>query len=228
MDVKVRARLHRALGDEVRLKIVDELLLADRTPAELGETVDLPSNLLAHHLGVLEETGLVIRHLSEGDRRKRYLSLERYLIEGLVPGKTLGARSVLFVCTHNSARSQFAEAALKVAALKVQTDLVVQSAGTLPTASVHPKAVAAAAELGISLEGGRTKAYDEVVGEPDLVISVCDRAHEAPMPFEARSLHWSIPDPIGVNRVGAFRSSFIEIGDRVDRLVDAIEGGDRS
>lgn len=220
MDIERRARIHRSLGDEVRLKVVDALMLADRTPAELGELVGLPSNLVAHHLRVLEESGLLLGHRGEGDRRKRYLSLDQALLEPSVPHTPLRAGSVLFVCTHNSARSQFAEAALKK-----RIDLDVQSAGTIPADRIHPKAISTAAGMGIELASGRPKPYDEVRGAPDLVISVCDRAGEAPMPFPARRLHWSVPDPVEVDRVDAFRTAFGTISDRVDRLVEAIEGG---
>ncbi len=218
--IEDRARLHRALGEEIRLRIVDELLLADRTPAELGDTVGVASNLLAHHLGVLEESGLLVRQVSEGDRRKRYLSLRSNRLVGLGLSKQVTAGSVLFVCTHNSARSQFAEAVLRS-----RLDLVVQSAGVKPAAAIHPKAVSTAIEMGVEIAGGRPKTYNQVQGTPDLVISVCDRAREATMPFASPNLHWSVPDPVAVDRLDAFRNAFRTIENRVDRLVDAIQGG---
>lgn len=220
MSTEDRARIHRALGDELRLRLVDELILGDMTPAELGDLTGLPSNLLAHHLGVLEESGLLLRRHGEGDRRKRYLSLDRDLLGGVIPTPPVIAGSVVFVCSHNSARSQFAEAALRS-----RSDIEVQSAGPLPADRVHPKAVSAAAEMGIALATGHPKPYDQVRGAPDLVISVCDRAREAPMPFRAARLHWSIPDPVEVDRVEAFRIAFGTISRRVDRLVAALEEG---
>ena len=75
MNRAARARVHAALGDEHRLQIVDELYFADRTPRELGESLALPSNLLAHHLNVLEDAGLIGRVRSDGDRRRRYVKL---------------------------------------------------------------------------------------------------------------------------------------------------------
>jgi protein-tyrosine-phosphatase len=212
--------MHRALGDEVRLRIVDELLLADRTPAELGEIVGIASNLMAHHLGVLEDNGLLVRRSSEGDRRRKYVSLDDGVVRGLVPVEPIRASSVVFVCTHNSARSQFAEAMLKT-----RVDLPVQSAGTTPADVIHPMARSAASELGVELTGSVPRAYAEVSGTPDLVVSVCDKAREAPTPFRGRSLHWSIPDPVTIGRPDAFMTAFSAIASRVDRLVDAIEGG---
>jgi len=219
MDISQRARIHHALGDQVRLQVIDELFLADRTPVEIGDLVGLPSNLLAHHLAVLEQTGLLTRHQGEGDRRRRYLSLNYDLLANTVTRSPTMARSVLFVCTHNSARSQYAEAALRD-----RIGVEVQSAGTIPADQIHPKAVSAAAEMGVELASGNPKAYDQVRGTPDLVISVCDRAREAAIPFRARHLHWSVPDPVEVDRVEAFRTAFRSINERLDRLVDALRG----
>lgn len=206
--------VHRALGERTRLTIVDELLLNDRTPAELVETTGLASNLLAHHLDVLEQAGLISRHESEGDHRRRYVVLQQQVLGEATARLGFSPRRVLFVCTHNSARSQFAEAALRL-----RSDLEVSSAGPSPGRSVHPKAVQAAAELGVDLAGLRPKAYDQVALSQDLVISVCDRAREASTPFQGRRLHWSVPDPVGANRLDGFRSAFREIDQRINILV---------
>ncbi|MGB5757862.1 MAG: winged helix-turn-helix domain-containing protein, partial [Acidimicrobiales bacterium] len=72
-----RAQLHRALAEPHRLEIVDELALSDRSPTELGHQLGMASNLLAHHLDVLEAAGLIERVTSTGDRRRRYLRLCR-------------------------------------------------------------------------------------------------------------------------------------------------------
>ena len=74
-DLSARAAVHRVLGDERRLAIVDELRRSDRTPSELGDLTDTPSNLLAHHLEELERAGVVRRVRSEGDGRRRYVQL---------------------------------------------------------------------------------------------------------------------------------------------------------
>ncbi len=57
--LEIRASRHAALADVARLAVVDELALGDRSPSELQTITGLPSNLLAHHLNVLEEAGLV-------------------------------------------------------------------------------------------------------------------------------------------------------------------------
>ena len=70
-----RAAVHAALGEPVRLAIVDRLGPGDASPGELAEAVGLGSNLLAHHLKVLEEAGVIRRVRSEGDRRRSYVQL---------------------------------------------------------------------------------------------------------------------------------------------------------
>ena len=72
-----RAARHAALGDPLRLQIVDPLAWGDLTPGDLAAALGLTSNLLAHHLGVLEAAGLVSRRRSEADRRRSYVSLTR-------------------------------------------------------------------------------------------------------------------------------------------------------
>ncbi len=101
---------------------------------------------------------------------------------------------VLFLCTHNSARSQMAEGFLcALAGDRVE----VESAGTEET-RVNPLAVRAMAEVGIDLSGHRSKTLDRFLGERwDYVITVCDSANErCPVfPRGARRLHWSFEDP---------------------------------
>ncbi|HEX6285845.1 MAG TPA: ArsR family transcriptional regulator, partial [Acidimicrobiia bacterium] len=55
-------------------------------------------------------------------------------------------------------------------------------------------------------------------GELDVVVSVCDRAHEAGVPRAGKTLHWSVPDPVPMGTVAAFRSSFDDIARRIERL----------
>jgi arsenate reductase len=100
---------------------------------------------------------------------------------------------VLFVCTHNSARSQMAEALLRDFA---GDEFDIASAGTAPT-SVHPLAEAVMAERGLSLRSHRSKPLSEVSTRWDYVITLCDRAFEDCPDFPAKTsrLHWSIEDP---------------------------------
>src|SRR5262250_3966959 len=97
-----RAALHGALSDPGRLRIVDTLALGDTSPSELAAMLAMPSNLLAHHLRVLEQAGLITRRRSDGDRRRTYLQLIPGALESLTHPAARMARRVLFVCTANS------------------------------------------------------------------------------------------------------------------------------
>jgi arsenate reductase len=101
---------------------------------------------------------------------------------------------VLFLCTHNSARSQMAEGLLRHLA---GDRYAAFSAGTEAT-HVRPLAIRAMAELGIDISAQESKTLDRYLGEPfDAVITVCDQAADAcpVFPGAKRRLHWSFPDP---------------------------------
>lgn len=210
MDLESRARRHAALGDPHRLTIVDRLRLSDHTTTELAELTALPGNLLAHHLKVLEKAELIERRPSEGDKRRKYVVLRQAALGSLLGESTPPPGRILFVCTHNSARSQFA-----AALWNRHTGTQVDSAGAEPAARVHPLAVKVAREFDIDLGEAVPRGYDEIRRAPDVVISVCDRAKEGPMPIDAPRFHWSIPDPVAVGGVEAFRSSFRLIESRI-------------
>lgn len=212
MDLHSRAQVFAALGDPHRLAIAEELGRSDRTPAELAGLVGLPSNLLAHHLNILEAAGLVERRRSEGDGRRRYLVLRPFAVSiGRTGPRPRG--TVLFVCSRNSARSQFA-----AALWQARTGEPAQSAGHTPASRIHPLAVRAADEHGLDLTGAIPKGFQHITGNPDLVVTVCDVANEGDLPFSGERKHWSIPDPVGGGRISAFRSAFEEILMRVERL----------
>jgi arsenate reductase len=101
---------------------------------------------------------------------------------------------VLFLCTHNSARSQMAEGFLRALA---GDRFDVASAGTQAT-RVQPLAIRVMADVGIDLSGHSSKIVDAFVEQPwDYVITVCDAANEACPVFPKKSsrLHWSFEDP---------------------------------
>ena len=107
-SLELRAARHAALADPARLRVVDALALGDRSPRELGERLGLASNLLAHHLKVLETSGLVERRRSEGDGRRSYVRLVTDAMPTEASDLDIRVPRVLFVCTANSARSQLA------------------------------------------------------------------------------------------------------------------------
>lgn len=211
--VEERAAVFAALGDPHRLVIVDALELTDLTPSDLAAVTGMPSNLLAHHLRLLADTGVVITSRSEGDGRKRYVTLVPETLRGIAGRGPTVTGAVAFVCTHNSARSQFA-----AARFEQLTGESASSAGTQPAPSVHPAAVEAARSYGLDLSGRVPRHYDTL--DPcDVVISVCDRALEYGLPAHRRHLHWSIPDPATAPGSSAFASAFAEIDRRLTRLV---------
>ncbi|MEO6084253.1 MAG: helix-turn-helix domain-containing protein [Umezawaea sp.] len=214
-ELVARARVHAALGEPARLAIVDRLLLGDASPSEVSAEFGLPSNLLAHHVKLLEQAGLLERSRSEGDARRTYLRLRTAALTGLVPSGVRQARRVVFVCSHNSARSQLA-AALWAKRSKVPT----ASAGTQPAARVHPLAVTTARAHGLSLARARPRHVEQVLRPDDLVVAVCDNAHEELDPTDR--LHWSVPDPTSAGTEEAFDSAFLDLTDRVERLAPAV------
>ncbi len=135
--------------------------------------------------------------------------------------------SVLFLCTHNSARSQMAEGILR----KLGGDRVeAASAGTEAT-RVHPLAVREMAERGIDISGQRSKIMNELLGERfDYVVTVCDNAREScPIfPGSPERIHWSIPDPAAVEgdektRQAAFKRAAGELTTRIRYLLALLE-----
>lgn len=131
---------------------------------------------------------------------------------------------VLFLCTHNSARSQIAEALLTRYG---GDDFVVRSAGTEET-RVNPDAVRVLAELGIDWSGAESKTLERFLGEPwDYVVTVCDRARQAcpVFPGTTNSLHWGLDDPSAVEgtdevRLAAFRATAQELAVRLRPFIE--------
>jgi len=216
-DAVRRVQIHAALADPGRLVIVDRLLLADASPSELQTALSMSSSLVAHHLGVLEGAGIVRRVRSEGDRRRSYLRLIPESLDLLVPSAAWHAERVVFVCTQNSARSQLA-----VAVWNRRSSLPATSAGTHPAAEVHPSAVAAAARRKLQMRPHTPRHLDDVVRPTDVIIAVCDNAHEE-LPADGRRLHWSIPDPARVGRADAFDRVLDELTVRIDHLAPTLD-----
>jgi ArsR family transcriptional regulator, arsenate/arsenite/antimonite-responsive transcriptional repressor / arsenate reductase (thioredoxin) len=214
-ELVARARIHAALGEPSRLAIVDALILGDASPGEIGTVLGLPTNLLAHHLGVLQDAGIIERSRSEGDRRRTYLRLRHETLAALLPPALGPVPRVVFVCTHNSARSQLA-----AALWAKHSSIPATSAGTDPAPKVHPRAVRVGRRHGLTLQIAATAHVRDVVRDTDLVIAVCDNAHEN-LAGRVR-LHWSVPDPAPADTDAAFEAAFADIAARVDRLAPAL------
>lgn len=140
-------------------------------------------------------------------------------------------KRVLFLCTHNAARSQMAEGILR---LLGGSAVEVESAGTEPS-RVHPLAVRALADLGIGIGTQRSKHVDEVAGQRfDYVITLCDQAREVcpVFPGAPERIHWGFDDPAAVagsdeERYEAFRRTARELTTRLRPFV-ALLGRDHT
>ncbi|GAB2488564.1 arsenate reductase/protein-tyrosine-phosphatase family protein [Nocardiopsis aegyptia] len=215
-ELSRRAALHAALADPVRLAITDTLCTGDAAPSELGERLGLRSNLIAHHLRVLEEAGLLTRSRSEADHRRVYIRLLPEALTALVPTSLLRAPRVVFVCTRNSSRSPLA-----AALWQHRSTIPAASAGTRPGERVHAGAVRAARRHRLFLDAERTAHVHDVVRDDDLVVAVCDSAHEE-LPRTRERLHWSVPDPVHTGTDEAFEDAFAQLSDRIERLAPAV------
>ena len=231
----------KLLAHDVRWVLVTALAESDRRVQELVTLLARPQNLISYHLRLLREAQLVKERRSSADGRDVYYSLDlahfRLLFQesGLalhpalacvepVEPDLVGERPfrILFLCTHNSARSQLAEGILRATA----GDWVsVFSAGSQP-GSVHPLAVRAAHELGYDISQQQSKHMDEFAGRPfDYVITVCDQVREVcpVFPDGPEQIHWSFPDPAAVvgteaERLAAFGQTAHELATRLHFL----------
>ncbi len=242
----------KLVAHEQRWKLLRLLAGSDRRVQELVALVGEPANLVSYHLRRLRDQALVRERRSSADRRDVYYSADLGRIQGLflASGEALHpalgqaadepsratSRStrrprrkprILFLCTHNSARSQMAEGILRHLAGE---RLEVRSAGTEPS-RVHPLAIRAMAERGIDIGAQTSKHSDEFAGQRfDYVITVCDRASEVcPIfPGDPRRIHWSIPDPAAVEggaavRARAFEEAGQELTTRIRYLLALLE-----
>jgi protein-tyrosine-phosphatase len=135
---------------------------------------------------------------------------------------------LVFVCTANTARSQLAAALWKQA-----SDIPATSAGTHPAESIAPGALRVAARHDLDLPEARPRHLADVVTDHDLVVTVCDNAHEelatrpdstaGPDPGGAdaarvRRLHWSVADPVPTGDPAAFDTAYDDLARRVTQL----------
>lgn len=241
----------KLLAHELRWSLLEALARSDRRVQELVELVGQPANLVSYHLRRLRDQALVRERRSAADGRDVYYSVDLERIRGLYfatgetlhpalaqPGieeasdttsRTSPPTRVLFLCTHNSARSQMAEGILRhIAGDRVE----VQSAGTEVT-RVHPLAVAAMElkKIDINQNQHRSKHMDEFAGQTfDYVVTVCDNAREScPIfPGDPERIHWSIADPSAVEgddatKLHAFSAAADELAGRIRYLLAVID-----
>jgi ArsR family transcriptional regulator, arsenate/arsenite/antimonite-responsive transcriptional repressor / arsenate reductase (thioredoxin) len=210
-DLKARAAKHAALADPLRLLAVDLLSDNDLSSTELQTLLGIPSNLLAHHLRILEDQGLISRSRSQGDRRRTYVHLEEGSTSPLQPVPAMKAHRIVFVCTANSARSQLAAALWQKA-----SPIPATSAGTHPADRIDPGTINAAGRHHLDFPDLTPRSIDDVLAAEDFIITVCDTAHEELGGTDA--IHWSVPDPVLVGTPAAFDAAYNDLAIRVSEL----------
>lgn len=132
-------------------------------------------------------------------------------------------KSVLILCTGNSARSQMAEGLLKHI---TKGEYEVHSAGTKPSL-VRPEAIKVLQEIGIDISDNRSKSVDEFANrEIDYVLTVCNNAKEnCPyFPAQTKLIHHSFEDPAEAQgdeeaRLAVFRKIRDEIKDYLEQMI---------
>ena len=194
----------------LRWALLTELAASDQRVRELAAAVDEPQNLVSYHLRLLRSAGLIDARRSNFDARDTYyhLNLSRCAVAfneaavalhpALTPApatKRVAARSVLFLCSGNSARSPMAEALLqKMGRGRIRA----ASAGSHPKPHIHPNAIRIMRDMyGIDLGGSRPQPLIAVARRRfDYVITLCDKVREyAHEHGVATAMHWSLPDP---------------------------------
>lgn len=241
----------KALAHEVRWHIVLLLARSDRRVQELVTALGEPQNFVSYHLKQLRQLHIVTEHRSAADGRDIYYSLDLDQVRDLyrLTGATLHPAlqydesrryrppiaapiRVLFLCSHNSARSQMAEGCLRAFS---GGWIEAFSAGTQPT-DLHPLAVQVMADLGIDITPQWAKPLDHVLESSyDYVVTVCDIARERcpAFPDTTDVMHWSLPDPtlaagtLAEQRL-VFAQTAQQIVKRVHALIRLIEQDQRS
>jgi protein-tyrosine-phosphatase len=234
------------LAHEVRWQLVRTLALSDYRVQELVSRIGRPLNLVSYHLKQLRAHQLVTERRSSADARDVYyhLDLERlhtlYLTSGEalhpavtecepVPVAEIQASTparILFLCTHNSARSQMAEGIVRALG---HGRIEAYSAGSEP-GTVHPDAVRVLADIGIDIAQQESKHFDRFRGQSfDYIITVCDRIRETcpVFPDDPERIHWSFPDPSAIDDPGGryrqFQKITTELASRIRHLLPLIE-----
>jgi ArsR family transcriptional regulator, arsenate/arsenite/antimonite-responsive transcriptional repressor / arsenate reductase (thioredoxin) len=235
-----------ALAQETRLDIFR--LLVERGPegmpaGEIGDRLKLPSPTLSFHLNQLRYTGLVssrrqsrliiysakfrtmdnlIEYLTENcclDQAKRVMAMR--FGAGIAAGRQL---NVLFLCTHNSARSIMAECLMnRWGGARFRGF----SAGSHPRNAVHPLMVQLLKELKYETEGLRSKDWNEFAQRDspplDFVFTLCDRAAAEACPTwpgQPIRAYWGVPDPVAVvGSHAAKRRAFVKVHTELEQRI---------
>ncbi len=241
----------KLLAHDIRWKILVLLGRSDYYVQEIVRQLERPQNVVSYHLRRLQDQKLVTERRSTADARDIYYSLDVNTLRTLyfaaanslnpvlntadvdialqeavthLPSKKV---RVLFLCTHNSARSQMAEGILRhLSGGRIEAI----SAGSQPT-NLHPLAIQTMAKMGIDISQQRSKHLEEFLDQSfDYIVTVCDRVREAcpTFPGDPERVHWSFIDPTTVEgteqeRSRAFEQVALQLMNRIRFLVILIE-----
>lgn len=245
MRVNTPPEVIKLLAHDLRWQLLQSLVVGDYRVNELVTLMEQPLNLVSYHLKQLREGQLVTMRRSEADGRDNYYSLDLDHLQHLyrdagiaihpaLIGESEGTISlaskpkVLFVCTHNSARSQMAEGLMRQLG---HGQIDVSSAGSEP-ASIHPDAIHTMDALGIDIRTQFAKSFGEFANQSfNTIITVCDRAREVcpTFPGEGQELHWGFPDPVVIendmDRQQAFTDIAIRLQSRIKHFLYDLKTG---
>lgn len=212
----------KLLAHDLRWSMLQLLDQQDYRVNELAAVLQEPTNLISYHLKLLRAQQFIHNRRSEADGRDLYYSLDHSRLHetleqalhplGLIPPHPRSSRApmrVLFLCTHNSARSQMAEALLRHIG---SAQVIVSSAGSHPT-RIHPDALHTMQSLEIPMQGHTVKHWSSVQQDTwDYVITVCDQAREVcpTFPQHTQHLHWGYGDPAAITDPDARSAAFLQ------------------
>lgn len=233
----------KLLANDIRWRLLKALIASDYRVNELVAILQQPMNLISYHLKMMRDNALVNTRRSDADGRDVYYSLDLnrlrqlYFQTGNALHPTIGVNSpivevlrlkhqrILFVCSHNSARSQMAEGLLRHLS---QGYLNVSSAGSDPM-SIHPDAVRIMQQIGVDISQQRPRALSDFVGQEfDYVITVCDKAREIcpAFPGTGIQLHWGFSDPVIIEdeeeRAALFRQIAQQLTTRIEYFLSTL------
>lgn len=240
-DRAVVPPLMQMASHPVRWALLTELAASDHRVRELAAAVGEPQNLISYHLRLLRSAGLIDARRSTFDGRDTYYRMRLARCAGAFaeaaaalhpalapepaakPAQPSGARSVLFLCSGNSARSPMAEALLQH---KGGGRIRAASAGSHPKPRIHPDAVRVMRDMyGIDLHDSRPRPLAAVARRRfDYVITLCDKVREyAREHGVASATHWSLPDPAAATAgYPEFRRVASELNSRIEFLLPVL------
>ena len=235
----------KLLANDIRWSIVHALARGDYRVQDLVGELGEAANLVSYHVGQLRKQQLIHERRSDADGRDTYYQLDIERLHGLYQAAGLALHPhvlgspaldvaqnhrrvrVLFLCTHNSARSQLAEALARAQGLG---RIEAFSAGSAPT-QVHPAVERVLASCGVDASGLRSKDVQELAGQHfDYVVTVCDRVREICPSFPGSAqIHWSIADPAGIEDAAegqdrAFERTLRELNRRIAQFAEGALG----